>query len=547
MDTGKLDAPLFDPAAPEYRRKFWVRIEAPDGSVEVAFFWRRIFVALLLLAVAGWLAAAGAVYGFVRVRHDFAEASYWNLVWPPRWPLHRQALGRHYIARGQAALATGNYIDAAQYFGAGVSRVPEDIPARRQLAIIYMRFGQLHSALDLLSVGLDQARDDLDYLKLTFGLLEETQEDARILALAHKYLPAAPDEVLTHEFIALAAATASYHRGDYDGAEKTVATWKLGRSLEGQLLLARCDWEQGYPELALVRLEQQREHFPARDELPLQLIRFYRDLGRNDDALDEALLRHVADPASPGPRIDLLYAWQRKSDLPRLARETESYLQDFSADANALLLLAWFAADTSDLALAQRLHDLAVARSYPLNAFDLVLVQTLVARGDYRAALTAAEAALQGPAGKEPRFASVLSGLRALAYFGAGDPVNGEGYLQSFLVREHLRATDALLLASRLDEIGARPQALHVLTTAVLNDPFNQAALTELVRLEATAGHLPALEEYLPKLLAMRKPTRAVLQEAYLKLDDATPEHAALRSAIKAALEKSSATPEPGF
>ncbi|MDB6114357.1 MAG: hypothetical protein JWQ62_1302 [Lacunisphaera sp.] len=547
MDLGKRDAPLFDRNAPAYRRKLWVRLEGPGETVHVVFRWRRIVPVLLLLALAGWLAAAGVVYAFVRVRHEFSAASYWNLAWPPRWPEHRRALGQHYLARGRTALAAGNFIDAAQDFGAGVRRVPDDRPARRELAMIYLRFGQPHAALDLLAVGLDEARGDLDYLKLAFGLLDETQEDARILELAQKYLPAAPDEILAHQFIALQAATACFHRGNYDAAEKTIADWRLDRSLEGQLLLARCDWERGYPDLALVRLEQQRERFPTRDELPLQLIRFHRELGHNEQALDEALLRHVADPASPGPRIDLLYAWQKKNDLPRLHREVESYLQDNAADPNALLLLAWFAADTRDLALARRVRDLAAARGFPLSGHELVLVQILVTRGDYREALAAAEVALQGPAGREPRFAAVLSGLRALACFGAGDPVNGEGYLRPFLLREHLRASDALLLAGHLNEIGARPQARRVLLTAVLNDPMNQAALTELVRLETTAATPAGLEEYLPRLLAMRKPSRAVLQEAYLKLDEATPARAALRHSIKRALANSPTTPEPGL
>jgi tetratricopeptide (TPR) repeat protein len=518
VDFTKQNAPKFDARAPEYRRKLWARIEAPNGSVEVVFFWWRILAALLLLAVAGWLAAAGAVYGFVRVRHDFADVSYWNLALPSRWPLHRRALGHHYIELGQQAMATGNYVDAAQFYGAGVARDPDDLPARRQLAIIYIRFGQLTAGLTLLGAGLEQAREDLEYLKLTFSLLSETQDDTRILELTQKYLPVKPDEILTHQFLALQAATAYYQRGNYDAAEQTVAAWRLGRSLEGQLLLARCDWERGYPDLAVVRLTEQREHFPDRDELSLQLIRFYRDLGRNEAALNEALVRHVADPASPGPRIDLLYAWQRNSDETRLAREREAYLKDFASDANALLLLAWFAADTGDLELSRRLHSLA-----------------------------AAEAALKGPAGQDPRFAAVLSGLRALACFGAGDPSNGETNLQAFLVREHLRAGDALLLARRLNELGARPQALHVLTTAVRHDPQNQAALTELVHLETAAANQEALEAYTPQLLAMRKPSRAVLQESFLVLNEATPARAALRHAIKAALEKSTPTPEPGL
>lgn len=545
MDLGKYTRKEFDPRSAHWRGRLWTWVPAPDGKIVLHVFWKRLSVLLVVLLMAGWFAAAGVVYGIIRQRHTFPDVSYLNIVWPPYWPLHRLALGRHYLARGQQALDRGEFADAAQFFAAGVSRVPADLPARRQLAIIYLRFGQPQAGLNLLIVGLDAARDDLDYLKLTFGLLDELKEDARILELGQKLLPVRPDEFLPHQFLALQAATAHYHQGNYDGAEKVMADWRLERSLEGQLLLALCDWERGYPDLAILRLEQQRERFPGRDELPLQLIRFYRDLGRTDQALNEALIRHSADPFSPGPRVDLLYAWHRNNDGIRLARELESYLRDFNADAAALTLLGWFAADSGDVALAQRLLALAQTHHFRPDSLELALVQAFIAQDRYKDALAAAEAALARRQQADDGFTSVLSGLRALACFGAGDPTNGETYLQAFLVRRHLRASDALLLARRLHGIGARLQALQVLTTAVRADPLNQAALSELVHLATVAGDVAALEEFLPRLLAMRKPARAILQEAFLRLDDATPARAALRQSIKSALEKSPATPEP--
>ncbi|HRG54643.1 MAG TPA: tetratricopeptide repeat protein [Lacunisphaera sp.] len=544
MDLTKQATPRFDPGSPEYRWKLWVTILEPGGNPRVVLLWRHIATAFLLLAVAGWLATAGAAWTFIRFRHGFT-ASYLNLVWPPLWPQHREALGRHYLVRGQRALAAGEFSDAAAFLAAGVARVPADIAARRQLAIVYLRFGLRQGALDVLGVGLPQARDDLAYLKLTFGLLEELHEDTRIRDLTRRYLPPHPDEVLTHQFLALQAATVRYHYGDYDGAEGLVADWRLDRSLEGQLLLARCDWERGYPELARLRLEQQRPRFPGRDELPLQLIRFYRDLGDTTRELNEALVRHLADPASPGPRIDLLHAWQRSGDQARVQRETESYLADNPTDPAALLLLAWFASDTGNTSLVRRLRGLAAGRHYPLETFDLALVQGLALAGDYPAALAAADAALAGPAGANPRFADTLAGLRALACFGAGDPVNGESYLQTFLVRQRPRSSDSILLSRRLAEIGAVRPAQRVIESAVRQHPLDQAALTELVHQQSLARDGPGLESSLPRLLPMRKPSRAVLQEAALRLDAAQPRQHQLLAAIAVALKNSPASPEP--
>jgi len=546
MDYGKIESPLYDPSAPEYRRSLWVRLEGPDGRVVVVFLWRRIAVVLATLALCGWFASIGAVYVFLRVRHDFAAASYLNLAWPPRWSLHRQALGQHYIRRGEAALATGHVTDAAYLFGAGIARDPRNTPARRQLAVIYLRFGQVPAGLNLLAAGLEYEHDNLDYLKFTFGLLDEMREDARILALTQQYLPAVPDGVLTHQFLALQAATVNFRQGNYDAVERLVRDWQLQRSLEGQLLLAQCDWERGYPDLAVLRLEQQRETFPNRDELSLQLIRFYRALGHHTQALNEALLRHIADPASPGPRIDLMHAWQQNKDTTRLDLEIETYLTDFAADPHAIEMLAWFAADTGNVGLARRLHRLAASQVLSMTTYELVLAQSLITQSEHRAALEAVAAALTGPCGQDSRTAALLAGLRAVAAFGAGDSSNGEAYLQTFLLQERLHASDALLLSRRLGVVGATAQARRLLTAAVRKEPENQAALTELVHLEAIAANQSALEEYVPRLLHMSKPSRTILQEAAAALDGSTESRAALRVAIRTRLEMITATPAPG-
>jgi hypothetical protein len=545
VDLSKAVAPNFDPASPEYRWKLWVTVVSPTDEPHLVVFWRRIFGALFVLALVGWLAAAFAVTLFIRQRHDFAEVSYLNIVLPHRWPLHRQSLGRHYVARGQEALARGEFPLALAHYIAGVGRDSSNLPARRQLAIIYFRFGQPHNALRALTDGLDQAARDLDYLKLTFGALFELQEDARVLEFSARILPAQPEENLAAQFLALSAATARYHRGDYDGAERLLRDWRLARSAEGLVLAAKCEWERGYPELALAQLQAQRARFPGRDEIPLQLIRYYRELGRDTDALNESLVRHVADPASPGPRIDLLHSLHRTRDHGRLARETDRYVADYTADSKALILLAWFAADAGDLGLVRRVEAIAREKKHPLDAFDLINVQALIAAGQYHDALAAAETSLRREGGANPQYASVLAGLRALACFGAGNPTDGEVYLQGFLAKEHLRASDAVILSRRLAEVEAQPQARRVLATAALYNPLNQAALTELVRLDARASHRAGLVEFLPKLLTMRKPSRAALQEALLALDDTDPAQRALRATVQDVLTRTTANPEP--
>ena len=64
-----------------------------------------------------------------------------------------------------------------------------------------------------------------------------------------------------------------------------------------------------------------------------------------------------------------------------------------------------------------------------------------------------------------------------------------------------------------------------------------------VVRLDAESGDRIKLAETLPKLLRVRKPSRAVLEETLLRLDQ--PADAPLRDQIRLALTRTSATPAP--
>ena len=542
MDLSKTSVSAFDPRDPSHRRKLWVRVKTP-ATAFYHIYWRRLALTLAALALVGWLAAAAAVWTYIRTNRDFADASYLNIALPWRWSEHRASLGRHYLARARIELEKQDYAAAYQHLTAGLARVPDDTPGRRLLAFVQIRIGRPDLALRTLSDGAQLAGADLDYLKLLFGLLLEAQQDDRVITLATSLLPPKPDAVLAHQFTALQAATAHFHRGRYDATEQLVSAWGLDRSLEGSILLARCDWERGYPDLALLRLENNLPRFPRRDELYVALIRYYRELGRTDAARQTALLRRFNDPASPGPRIDVLHTTRTTSEPAAIAREIDTYLTDFAADPQALVLLASFGSDTAQPALVQRTLALARSRKYLPNAFNLALVQSLVAATDYRGALTTAETALLEETDDNRFFTGTLDGLRALALFGLRDTERAELMLDSFLGTARLRAADALFLAQQLRLLGAVPSARRVLARAVVIDPLNQAALTELVRLDAGANDHTALAQNLPKLLAMRKPARTVLEECLLRLDQ--PAEDPLRAEIRSALDRVTRTPAP--
>ena len=426
IDHSKEELRPFDPSDALYRGKLWVRVVTPD-TARWHFFWRRIALAFVALLVAGWLATAGTAWAFVKFSRGYDEVSYVDLAfYPLRAEHYRTGLGRHYLAQGRAELEKKNYVSGYRLLLAGLARVPDDTAARRLVAYTQVRLGRSDLALKTLTEGASLSSADLDYLKLLFALLLESHEDDRALALARTLLPAAPDATLTHQFVALEAATAHFAKGDYDHAESLLHEWRLTDSLEGEILLAQCDWERGFPELALARLEREVARFPKRDELYLHLVRLHRELGHSAEARRIALLRQFNDPASPGPRIDLLRTYFETDDRAAETRELDRYFADFKTDPSALLLLALFAIDVARPALAARVYDLAAAQKFPLNAFNLARIQAALAAQDYRAANTLADTALAEENEENKNFTSTVNGLRAVALFGLKDNSRAE-------------------------------------------------------------------------------------------------------------------------
>ena len=97
MDFTKDELAAFNPRAPEYRGKLWVRVVTPD-HVYYHVFWARVAAALAVLAVLGWLALAGAAWAFVKYSRGYGGVSYLDLaLYPLRRDEYRAKLGRYFI------------------------------------------------------------------------------------------------------------------------------------------------------------------------------------------------------------------------------------------------------------------------------------------------------------------------------------------------------------------------------------------------------------------------------------------------------------------
>jgi hypothetical protein len=165
--------------------------------------------------------------------------------------------------------------------------------------------------------------------------------------------------------------------------------------------------------------------------------------------------------------------------------------------------------------LAQRVYEIAVEEEFPLGTFALLLVEAHIVADDYAGAVeTVEELADEEPAWLAESKA-IFASLRAIAHLGVGADEVADLHLQEFLNESGMRVETMLAVSRRLVDLEAFQQADRVLSQAYGTNPSNQAALSELIRLEMLTGSTARLSDLLSDLLEMRRPDYDLVVNAY--------------------------------
>jgi len=486
---------------------------------QVQVRWKRLAIFLLLAGGLGWLGLASGAYVFVKYRRGFTDVRYTDmLLLPFRWHAYQIAKGDFFIRTAQDQLKDGKYGQAFQALRIGVAKDPANKDGRLLLAQFYGAWKRTDLAEQTLLDGLPYHRDDQSYLKLLFSFLLQRQEDEKTLALCKDLLGKDRTRTPRNQLVAMAAASASFFRGNYDQAEDDMSAFGLESTRDGRLLSARIAWERGLKDIALAQLGQLASDFPDDEEIYSQSVSYLRDAGRDGEARRESLLRSLSHPRDARARIDLLYALHKEGDSAAVKTNVDEIFQDFAGDANALLALADFAANTGDAALAKRVYDYALARKLNWEGAALMMVEANVVAKNYQAALNLVRRLLKENPEWAKRYYTVFNGLQAIAYYGLGDAESAQLFLNNFLTQTNVRAENLVAVSKRLADVGARAQARQVLAQAVKTDAPNQAALTGLIKLDLALDNTDTLAASVRTLLGMRKPPKDVLNAAYRKL-----------------------------
>jgi thioredoxin-like negative regulator of GroEL len=489
-----------------------------EGRVHVMIHWRRLLMSLGVLMVAAWLSLALAAWVYVYSYRGVKAVTYWHLAFPWKWDDYRMLRGAHYIETAKELIETSQWRGAYLNLRVGLQKDPTHREGRLLLAKFYSMLRRFELAEETLVAGLAYHRNDDAYLQSALQFLLQLQSDARVIELATSILadPAAAGSC--KRIAALYAATAHAYRGSYDRAEDLIFAYQLAETREGRMLAARIEWERGYPELALLKLEQLRAGLPRDDEVAGMLAGYYRESGRTDDARRLNVLRQVMNPAAPQPRIALLRLLAETGDNVAAAREVEDVMRDFSRDGATMTALAEHAANTGNTALVRRIYEHCKATDLPWDAPAVLMVESCIVAGRHQEALDLTRTLLRENPEWSRRHYTLFNGLQAIALHGLGDHDAARLFMKNFLGQATIRSEQLTATARRLAAVGAGDDARELLARAVQDDPLNQAALTQLIELDLAAGRMEEIPVSVRKLLTMRKPSPQLLAQVQAEL-----------------------------
>jgi len=502
-----------------WRWLFPFLLQRSNSGMHLVVLWRRLVGALAIWAFIGWIGGATALFLYVKYHRGFDSVRYTDMLFlPVRWDDYQIARGDFYIETAKQQLQDRSVREAFNSLRLGLSKSPGNREGRMLLVQFFMRSGRPDLAQELLIGGLEQLNPDREYLQTLFTFLIHRQQDATVLKLADALIEQMPAGDERRPLVAMAKATAAFYRGNYDLAEDTLATHDLSNVRDARILDARIDWERGQREASLQKLRMLADQYPKDQDIYAQLISYLREDNRDSEIRQVSLLRQIAYPEQPRPRIDLLYILDKHKDNERIETNINEIFRDFPQSSEAMLALADFAANSGRPKLARRIYDYTKANELNWEGPALMTVEAHVVAKQFSEAIEASRQILAENPEWAKRFYSVFNGLQAIAHYGLGDSQSAQIFLNNFLTQTNIRADNLVAVSNRLMAVGAQTQARQVLAQAIVADPLNQAALVNLIKLDLQLQNPDTLAENVAKLLTMRKPPRGVLRDAYFKL-----------------------------
>ena len=524
----------FNPRDKRFRRNLWIRLRSKEGS-QIYIFWKRIFALLVVLVVASWLGLSGAAWTFVKYKRGVSEAAFTDIAfYPLRAQQYRETLSQHHLNTAKAQLESGAWSKAVFNLRLSIAKNKNQREARRILADIYNQIKRTDLSIQILERGMVEAKDDAEYLRRLLTFLRQEKENRRIIEIGTELLPSSPDKKPSNQETVYHVAQAHLNMDQGNRAKDIIAEWELNRTLRGQIFLTDVDQAQGYPRIAILKLEQLHKK-TKNDRIILKLISLYRKHDRLQDARRIALQRVFLSPNSAGARIDLIALLHETHDQETMEREFGTFLESFRKDQRALSLLTHtvISFPRSDLAIQIRETAPKDESGRPPALFQIAVMQAQCSLGEYKNALKTGKA-LNDYLKLSKVFLANINLMRAWANYGLDEPLKGDSWLKLSLSEDYASMiSDTFLLVNRLRDLGQNEDMRRVLLKLVERSQGNPLPLMTLAQHDLEVSNWSGVLEYLPDLFTMDPEPTEILRTISHEL----PEDRSLPTELRAKLD----------
>lgn len=525
------NTPSSHPPLQKARLFFGLVIAKRDHRGQVRFRpnWPRLFVFSAVGAIGLYLLACLSLFLFLKYQRGYEPFTFReSLTAFFKLDEHRSKLGDFQIEQAIEKIGTNTRQDVLEGFRLlryGVARSPSNVEGRLLLAEFYeIALRRSDVAADLLISGLQHAGKnpqyhDSRYIGYLFAVLLRNYMDFRAVEVSQTLLRALEPNTPEYRFVATQLGLALFYRGDFDEAEKTLYTHNLVRFPEGLSLLALIRHNQNRSEEGIRLLEDHLDANPGSRIAYERLMSIFRDLEAYDRLRQTSLLWSIRFPTYSGARVNLMYAYDAAGNETGIRTELEELLS-YDPQPQSLIELFSFASETGRPGLIQSvLDELEIDEQSRISAQARIsLAEAYVRGGDPKKSLAVIEDLEKNNPALFSSVRTLLNGIRAVALYFDGRPIDGQVYLQEFLTDNSIRPAVYLAMAKLFEKAEFDTVARDILAESYARHPQDHRTLSALVQLDAAVGDLPAFREHLRALVKSRIPTREAVRAAYDEL-----------------------------
>ncbi|HVT73294.1 MAG TPA: hypothetical protein VHD61_09165 [Lacunisphaera sp.] len=497
----------------------------PQGETVwlLEFYFRRLLLALAVLAAAGWLLGSLGLFLWLN-REPHNQVGWLDLAAPWRWPGLRVKRGDTAILAAMDEIRARQFVEGYYNLRVGLARSPGNATGRLLLARI-LAPSQPEAALTVLEEGLPYAGDDRDFLSGLLGYYASQQVHAHAL------------EVIDHLLQARAATLPPSSRLLLQCA-KVVQLLDLERNGEAGALLDGIVAPPGEVDARLLvatrleylvrcrRFDEARQfaaaHPPANpDDASRARQEAELAVAAGDGELLQTALRRLkaAAPLSPAPYLLAIRAWHRLNRPTLLEAAQREYFRLFGADDAAMQAVAALAVELRLPEVITRAQMVAVGNRHSSFAFKVHLTEEALLEGKLEDAMRRLgewENSVDTLKPAQRFYPEFVRRLTRAAFTGAPDQVD---FLLAHLAEGRIQAQLPSFLRAMtvLENAGNAAGAERVVQAGLRRYPQTDTLLAARSRFAARLAAAPAPEAK-PSATAPALPATGA--EALKQLDD---------------------------